>query len=191
MKGFMTLVLLALVVGLVVDARQDWKQLRDWGVLPAKGVEPVMLDVPVYEPMGVSVREVMRGLEHAFELKEWGSPFEKLPQPRYTARDDETLSRLEIRGERRNIGFASLSVSMPILALDPERSQTEQVIGISMMRTFLRNAAPDTRPDRWLDGMIAGYNRGETIRRVVAGPERKVEVRRPMRGIIKLIVTKS
>lgn len=183
MKSLVTWVLFAAAVFAVVDWRKDWALLREWGVVSHKAPEP---EGPYFEPMGISYRQVMKGLDKTFRMREQSG----LPQPRFIAIDEETQALLEIRGEKENIGLASIAVPMPRVTLDPEPGQTEQAIGIALMRTFLRNTVPEAS-GTWLDGLILMYRDGKSISMVYGNFGRKIEVRVAMGYIIRLIVTKA
>jgi len=177
---------LIVVVGIlaVLDWREDWRMARQLGLVPEKG--PPQAQGPYFEPMGISYRQVMKGLEKTFRMQEQSG----LRQPRFIARDEATQALLEIRGERENVGFARLAVPMPRVTLDPEPGQTGQAIGLALLRTFLRNTVPEASGS-WLDARIAAHYRGERISTENVDFGRKITIRVAMGYIIQLIVTKA
>ena len=192
MKALMTFLFLAVAIGAAGFAsRDDWRLLRDWGLLSRKTLQ--LPEEPYFEPMGISYQIALVGFERTFKMEERTDYLVKRPQPRFFGSDEESLASLEIRGEKKNIGLAALSVSMPRVMISRENLHTQQTISINLMKTFLRNTVPGTYPGGWLDGMIAAYNRGDDISMVKVGSGRKVVIRVDprMRDTIRLVVTKA
>lgn len=170
---------------------QDWKLLRDWGVLPKRA--PKLPKSEYFEPMGISYHHVMMGLDKVFKMKEAPLSLVEMRQPRYFATDEETLATLEIRGEKENIGLARLTVWMPRVGLTPHQYHTQQTISYNLMETFILNTVPGTFPRPWLKELLAGYRKGQDMAATKVSSGRKLIIRqdRTKRDMIHVIVLKD